>query len=122
MLRRLIANSLIAVACLTVFVPLALAVQSDPMPACCRRGARHYSTCCTGKKSEERGPGFRDASRSCPCGSQRKTCTVRDNLLLQGASTERSPALEVASPASSWFGRSLNRIHHSERGPPRLWR
>lgn len=46
MFRRLIASSLIAVSCLSVFVPLALAAQRDPMPMCCRRGANHHCTGC----------------------------------------------------------------------------
>ena len=120
MLRRLIASSLIAVSCLSVFLPLALAVQSDPVPACCRRSAHHQCACCAHNQSGERGPGFRDASRSCPCGSQIITRTVRGSLPLQVTFTRRSPVPEIASANTSWFVPSINRTYHSERGPPRL--
>ena len=120
MLRRLIASSLIAVSCLSVFLPLAIAIQPDPVPACCRRSAHHHCTCCAHNQSGNRGPGFHDASRNCPCGSQITTRTVRGGLPLQVTFTRRSPAPEIAFAAASWLGPSRNRIHHSERGPPRL--
>jgi len=118
MLRRLIAGWLMAVASLSVFLPLAAAFQTDPMPACCRRGANHHCTCCGGSKSGDRGPGFRQGSSNCPCGAPITTRTVRGDLPLQVAFTQPFPALEIASTASSWSGPSLIRIHHSERGPP----
>jgi len=120
MLRRLIAIALMAVACLSVFMPLAAAVQTNPMPACCRRGAHHHCTCCTHNTSGESDPGFRDASRSCPCFSPRTTRTMRGGLSSPLAFTLRSPALETVSAISALSFHSITSIHHSERGPPGL--
>jgi len=118
MLRRLIAISLIAVSCLAVFLPLALALQPAPVMACCRRNAHHHCQCCAGKKPGSGGPEFRDGSSSCPCSSQIPTRSVRGDLPLQGAFTAQSPAPGILSPARSSLCRSIDRIQQSNRGPP----
>ena len=118
MLRRLIANSLIVVSCLGVFVPVAFALQPAPMMACCRRSGHHQCKCCSGKKSGSSGSEFRDNATSCPCSSQIPTRTVRGDLPQHVVPTLASPTLDTLSDTSWLPCRSIDQIQQSERGPP----
>ena len=122
MLRRLIAISLMAVACLSVFVPLATALETDPVPACCRRGGVHQCL----MSMAGMGPADDGSSRvrivpdPCPYRSQRAT---------PASTAQPQPAMAVAllAPRAVWVERPnslvLGRCRSSStppRGPPQL--
>lgn len=118
MLRRLIANSLIVVWGLGVFLPVALALQPPPMMACCRRAGHHHCKCCSGKKSSAGGPEFRDGSSDCPCGSQIPTRTGQGHLPQHLALIQASPVPDFLAATRSSSFHSVDRFQQSERGPP----
>lgn len=119
--RRWIANSLLAICCLSVLLPLEVVAEIISRPACCCcRGAHHHCDCCAGRKPTHRGPGFQDSSRRCPCGSRIRTRTVRDGLPEEAGLGSRSRYSETSFRVSSDTFRSNRGIHQSERGPPIL--
>ena len=118
MLRRLIANSLIALLCLSVFAPVAFALQSTPMMACCRRAGHHRCKCCSGRKLGSNGPEFLDTSLRCPCSSQMPTRTVQGDLPQHVVLTAGSPLADILCGANWSLCRSTDRIEQFERGPP----
>jgi len=67
-LKRLIANSLLAILIASLLAPLALCFQQKAMPACCRRNGKHR--CMSGMSgvmaSNDKAPAFGTIPARCP--------------------------------------------------------
>jgi hypothetical protein len=110
MLRRLIANSLIAMLCGVMLAPLATAWESASIPLCCRRNGKHH---CMSYMS-----GVPGANESEPAFRAVSTCPYRSNLLLTtGVAKALTPKSVVSNLPIHPFLRIANDlVWHSYRG------
>jgi len=118
-MRRVLANFVLWVFLWSVAAPLALAVATDPTPACCRRDGEHHCLGMSGVVAQS-GEGFFFAALAprCPYHSQIATPVVTaqlgvsltNQLLLPTSAVVRRTTHKAASPLafSSFF----------QRGPP----
>jgi hypothetical protein len=112
-MRRLLANLALA-SILSIFVlPLATALQSSELPACCRPGGKHHC----GQNSSQ--TGFKSKTDPCPYACQLPAVTAAA-VNLRKFELERPDISGFVGAKRARAGHPIARYQLSDRGPPYL--